>query len=255
MSKADRPCRLDRRTGNLTTGSRSNCFGECSVTGKVLIADDDPAVVSLLRRRLASEGYSVSCATNGREALDAARAETPDVAILDVMMPQLDGLDVCRELRRWEPGLAILLLTARDAPRDQVLGLDSGADDYLTKPFSPAVLSAHVRALLRRHEGRGSEPLMFEDLRLDTGAHTVRRGSRLVELTNTEFRLLELFMAHPRQVLTKEQIMERIWGYDFGGDDNIIEVYVRNLRRKLDGDTERRLIQTVRSVGYVLRLE
>ncbi|OGO51565.1 MAG: DNA-binding response regulator [Chloroflexi bacterium RBG_16_68_14] len=221
----------------------------------ILVVDDDPAVTSLLRRGFAYEGYEVSTADSGPEALRLARERPPALVVLDVMMPEMDGLEVCRRLREADPSLPILLLTARDAPADQIAGLDTGADDYVTKPFSFEVLSARVRALLRRREGQQPEVLVYEDLRLDTGARIAFRGDRQINLTTTEYELLHLLMSHPRQVLTKDQIMERVWGYDFGGNANIVEVYVGALRRKLEEQGEPRLIQTVRGAGYALREE
>ena len=219
------------------------------------MVDDDPAVTSLLRRGFAYEGYEVQTAGSGPDALKLARDRPPALVILDIMMPGMDGLEVCRRLREAEPSLPILLLTAREAPGDQIRGLDIGADDYVTKPFSFEVLSARVRALLRRREGQQPEVLAYGDLRLDTGARVAYRAERRITLTTTEYELLLLLMSHPRQVLTKDQIMERVWGYDFGGNANIVEVYVRALRRKLEEEREPRLIQTVRGAGYALREE
>jgi len=219
------------------------------------VVDDDPAVTSLLRRGFAYEGYEVQTACSGPDALKLARDRPPALVILDIMMPGMDGLEVCRRLREAEPSLPILLLTAREAPGDQIRGLDIGADDYVTKPFSFEVLSARVRALLRRREGQQPEVLAYGDLRLDTGARVAYRAERRITLTTTEYELLLLLMSHPRQVLTKDQIMERVWGYDFGGNANIVEVYVRALRRKLEEEREPRLIQTVRGAGYALREE
>lgn len=219
----------------------------------ILVVDDDPAVTSLLRRGFTYEGYEVRTAASGPEALALARERAPSLVILDIMMPGMDGLEVCRRLRGADPALPILLLTARDAPGDQIRGLDTGADDYVTKPFSFEVLSARVRALLRRREGQQPEVLAYADLRLDTGVRRAYRGERQIDLTTTEYELLRLLMAHPRQVLTKDQIMERVWGYDFDGSTNIVEVYVAALRRKLEERGEPRLIQTVRGAGYALR--
>ena len=195
----------------------------------------------------------MAVASDGEEALRTAWEQPPDLVVLDIMMPGLDGIEVCRRLREGDPSLPILLLTAKDAPADEVVGLDAGADDYVTKPFSFEVLSARVRALLRRRETERGETLQYGDLRMDVGARLVQRGERSIELTTTEFNLLHFLLAHPRQVLGKEQIMERVWGYDFGGNGNIVEVYVGSLRKKLEAEGQPRLIQTVRSAGYVLR--
>jgi len=222
---------------------------------RILIVDDDPAVTSLLRRGFAYEGYRVDTAASGAEALSVARERPPDLVVLDVMMPGMDGLEVCRRLREVSRSLPILLLTARDAPADQVSGLATGADDYVTKPFNFDVLLARVRALLRRGGQQPSNLLTYNDLRLDTGARIAYRGDRLIPLTTTEYELLRFLMMHPRQVTTKDQILERVWGYDFGGSANIVEVYVGALRKKLEEDGEPRLIQTIRGAGYALRQE
>jgi len=222
---------------------------------RILVVDDDPAVTSLLRRGFTYEGYQVDTATSGPEALELARERPPALVVLDIMMPGMDGLEVCRRLRAADASVPILLLTAKDAPTDQIVGLDTGADDYVTKPFSFDVLLARVRALLRRREGQQPDILVYSDLRLDTGARVAYRGERQVSLTATEYELLRLLMSHPRQVLTKDQIMQQVWGYDFGGNANIVEVYVRALRKKLEEEGEARLIQTVRRAGYALREE
>ncbi len=220
---------------------------------RILVVDDDPAVTSLLRRGFTYEGYEVHAAGSGTEALQLARDHAPRLVILDIMMPGMDGLDVCRRLREADATLPILLLTAKDAPGDQIKGLDIGADDYVTKPFSFEVLAARVRALLRSRSGVQPDMLLYGDLRLDTGGRRAYRGERQIELTTTEYELLHLLISHPRQVLTKYQIMELVWGYDFGGNANIVEVYVGALRRKLEERGEPRLIQTVRGAGYALR--
>jgi two-component system response regulator MprA len=222
---------------------------------RILVVDDDPSVTSLLRRGFTYEGYEVHTAASGPEALVIAREKPPDLVVLDIMMPGMDGLDVCRRLREADPALPILMLTAKDAPADQIAGLDTGADDYVTKPFSFELLAARVRALLRRREGEESDVLSYEDLRLDTGARVAYRGERRINLTTTEYELLYLLMRHPRQVLAKDEIMEHVWGYDFGGNANIVEVYVRALRKKLQEQGEAPLIQTVRGAGYALRRE
>ena len=220
---------------------------------RILVVDDDPAITSLLKRGLSYEGFAIDTAQNGEEALRIARERPPDLVILDIMMPGLDGLEVLRRLRLADPELPVLFLTARDAPADQVKGLEAGADDYVVKPFTFEVLVARVRALLRRRQAGRPEVLRFADLVLDTGTYTARRGDREIHLTALEFKLLHLFMLHPRQVLGKEQLLERVWGYDFGGNANVLEVYVKQLRQKLEAQGEPRLIHTVRGVGYVLR--
>ncbi len=223
-------------------------------SAKVLIVDDDPAVRGSLRRALASEGYEVTVASDGGEAIAAVDDRDPDAIVLDVMMPVLDGLEACRRLRAAGNQTAVLMLTARDTVSDRVDGLDAGADDYLVKPFALEELLARLRALLRRTLGpEPSDAVAFADLTLTPETHEVRRGSRPIELTRTEFLLLELFMLNPRIVLTRSVIFERIWGYDFGPSSNSLEVYVGYLRRKTEAAGEPRLIQTVRGVGYALR--
>ena len=220
---------------------------------RILVVDDDPAVTSLLKRGLSYEGFVVDTASSGEEGLRIARERPPDLVILDIMMPGLDGMEVLKRLRAADPELPVLFLTARDAPADQVRGLEAGADDYVVKPFTFEVLVARVRALLRRRQAERPEVLRFADLTLDTGTYTARRGDREIHLTALEFKLLQEFMRHPRQVLNKEQLLERVWGYDFGGNANVLEVYVKQLRQKLEAAGEPRLIHTVRGVGYVLR--
>jgi two-component system response regulator MprA len=217
----------------------------------VLIVDDEPHIVEFLQMGFDYEGFDVSVAKNGTEALNKAAAHPPDIVILDVMLPGINGLDVARRLRKLED-IAIIMLTARDAVDDRVAGLDTGADDYVTKPFAFKELMARVRAVMRRHGKSLERVLSFQDVQLDRESRIVTRGNRTVELTPREFELLELFLTHPRQVLTRDAILSRIWGYDFEGDDNVIEVFVRHLREKL-GDNPPRLIQTVRGVGYALR--
>ena len=221
----------------------------------ILVVDDDPAVTSVLRRSFIFEGYHVETAASGAEALRLARERPPSLVILDVMMPGIDGLEVCRRLREGDRSLPILLLTAKDAPTDQIIGFETGADDYVTKPFNFDVLLARVKALLRRGAQDAPATLTYADLRLDTGSRVAYRGNRPINLTTTEYELLRLFLSHPRRVITKDQIMDRVWGYDFGGSANIVEVYVRSLRVKLEEGGERRLIQTIRGAGYALREE
>ncbi len=220
---------------------------------RVLVIDDDPAMTSLLKRGLSYEGYRVDTAASGKEGMELARETPPDLVILDVMMPGIDGLEVCRRFRAADPSLPIIMLTARDGAEDQVSGLETGADDYVVKPFTFEVLLARIRALMRRTEHQGTEILKFADLALDTGTHTARRGHREVDLTTTEYELLTQFMQNPRQVLAKEQLLNKVWGYDFEGNYNILEVYVRYLRSKLEAGGETRLIHTVRGAGYLLR--
>ena len=219
---------------------------------RILVVDDEPAVRDALRRALALEGYDVDLAADGEEALRAA-ARAPDAIVLDVLMPPPDGLEVARRLRRSGSRVPILMVTARDDVEDRVAGLDAGADDYLVKPFALEELHARLRALLRRATGRNGGVLRFADLMLDPDTRDVARAGRAIELTRTEFSLLELFMLNPRQVLTRAVIFERIWGYDFGPSSNSLEVYVGYLRRKTEAGGEPRLIHTVRGVGYVLR--
>ena len=216
--------------------------------------DDEPAVRAALERALGLDGYEVRVAEDGLEALRAVRREQPELVVLDVLMPGLDGIAVCRRLRRDGDRTPVLVLTARDAVSDRVAGLDAGADDYLVKPFALEELLARVRALLRRTvNGDPHGVLRFADLSLDPATREVRRGEREIELTRTEFLLLELFLLNPRQVLPRALIFERVWGYDFGPTSNSLEVYVGYLRKKLESGGEERLLQTVRGVGYVLR--
>lgn len=219
----------------------------------ILVVDDEPAVLTALRRALEQAGYAVELAADGAQALAAISARPPDAVVLDVLMPGIDGLDTCRRLRADGNAVPVLMLTARDAVSDRVAGLDAGADDYLVKPFALDELLARLRALLRRTGPGDDGVLRVEDLTMDVAAHTVTRGGRAIELTRTEFALLELFMRNPRQVLTRDLIHERIWGYDFGPESNALGVYVGYLRRKLEAGGEPRLIQTVRGVGYALR--
>jgi two-component system response regulator MprA len=222
---------------------------------RILIVEDEEQIASFLRRGLASEGYEVDTAADGATALSKAREVRPDLVVLDLMLPGMDGLEVCRRLRTAHSSLPILILTARDSVSDRVQGLDAGSDDYMVKPFALAELFARVRALLRRAGPGEPETLQFADLELDTGTRQVRRSGTRIELTSKEFDLLELFLRHPRQVLSRETIYDQVWGYDFGGESNIIEVYIRYLRQKLEADGKTRLLFTVRGVGYVLREE
>jgi two-component system, OmpR family, response regulator MprA len=223
---------------------------------RVLVVDDDKAVRESLRRSLEFNGYEVSLAADGAEALAGIAATAPDVVIMDVMMPRLDGLEATKALRSAGSDLPILVLTARDAVGDRVEGLDAGADDYLTKPFALQELLARLRALLRRvvpREDHDDEVLSFADLSMDVGTRDVRRGDRAIELTRTEFTLLEMFLRRPRRVLERSFILDEVWGYDFPTTANSLEVYVGYLRRKTEAEEEPRLIHTVRGVGYVLK--
>jgi two-component system response regulator MprA len=221
---------------------------------RILVVDDEPAVREALERILRLDGFEVALARDGREAVRSQVAAPADAVLLDVLMPGLDGLEVCRRMRDTGDRTPVLMLTARDQVGDRVAGLEAGADDYLSKPFALEELLARVRALLRRSGWSGEdEVLRFDDLELDPQSHEVRRGERLMELTRTEFLLLELFLHHPRQVLTRGQIFDRVWGYDFGPASNSLEVYVGYLRRKTEAAGEPRLLHTVRGVGYVLR--
>jgi two-component system, OmpR family, response regulator MprA len=219
---------------------------------KVLVVDDEPSVRGALERALGLDHYEVRVAEDGRAALDHLVEHNVDAIVLDVAMPGVDGLEVCRRLRSAGDRTPVLMLTARDAVDDRVAGLDAGADDYLVKPFALKELKARLRALLRRTDPGGG-PLRFADLELEPGAREVRRSGRRIELSRTEFALLELFLEHPRQVLTRSAIFERVWGYDFGATSNALGVYVGYLRRKTEAGGEPRLLHTVRGIGYVLR--
>jgi two-component system response regulator MprA len=223
---------------------------------KILVVDDERAVRESLRRALELEGYEIELAADGQEALQLLETNgdaQPDAVILDVLMPRVDGLEVCRRLRRSGNRVPVLMLTARDEIENRVAGLDAGADDYVTKPFALEELVARVRALLRRVSAAGDELLRFGDLELDPGTREVRRGGDPIELTRTEFALLELFMTNPRQVLTRSIIFERVWGYDFGFASNSLDVYIGYLRRKTEAGGKSRVHQPVRGVGYALR--
>ncbi len=220
---------------------------------RVLVIDDDPTITGVLKRGLAYEGYRVDTAGTGPQGLTVARDHTPDLVILDLMLPGLDGFEVLTRLRNADESLPVIMLTARDAPADQVKGLESGADDYVVKPFTFAVLAARVKALLRRREIERPEVLRFADLTLHTGTRRARRGARNIDLTATEYEVLRQFLLHARRVLPKHFLMDRIWGYDVEGSSNVLEVYVKQLRQKLEAAGEPRLIHTFRGAGYVLR--
>lgn len=219
---------------------------------RILIIEDDEAIVRVLMRSLEYEGYAVDAAFTGESGLAKARDVHPDLVILDWMLPGMDGLDVCLRLRTLMK-VPILMLTAKDTLEDRVTGLDAGADDYMVKPFQLEELLARIRALLRRTQTERIPVLTFQDLSLDTSTRQASRRGRIIPLTAKEFDLLELFLRHPRQVLTREVIFDRVWGYDFGGESNVLDVYVRYLRQKLEAGGEIRLIHTLRGVGYVLR--
>jgi len=223
------------------------------MTAHILLVEDDAKLAQLLEAELSLEGYRVTVATNGMEGLSMAREVQPDLLILDWMMPGLSGLDVCMRLRATGVQTSIIVLTAKDEIPDRVTGLNAGADDYVTKPFSIEELLARVKAHLRRIHPESPDRLEFEDLTLNCITRDVYRGCQLIQLTAKEFDLLEFLLRHPRQVLTREQILEQVWGYDFMGESNIIEVYVRALRIKLEAENPKRLIHTTRGVGYVLR--
>jgi two-component system response regulator MprA len=221
---------------------------------KILVVDDERAVRDSLRRALELQGYEVELAADGAEALAQLEANgQPDAILLDILMPGIDGVEVCRRIRQSGNAVPVLMLTARDAVGDRVSGLDAGADDYVVKPFALEELLARVRALLRRASPTGDGVLRFGDVELDTGTREVRRGGEKIELTRTEFNLLELFLLNPRQVLTRSIIFERVWGYDFGFASNSLDVYIGYLRRKTEAGGKPRLIHTVRGVGYALR--
>jgi two-component system, OmpR family, response regulator MprA len=221
---------------------------------KILVVDDERAVRDSLRRALELQGYQVDLAADGAEALAQLESNgQPDAVVLDILMPGMDGLEVCRRIREQGSGVPVLMLTARDAVGDRVAGLDAGADDYLVKPFALEELLARIRALLRRTTPTADGVLRFADIELDPGTREVRRDGERIDLTRTEFNLLELFMLNPRQVLTRSIIFERVWGYDFGFASNSLDVYIGYLRRKTEGGGKPRLIHTVRGVGYALR--
>jgi DNA-binding response OmpR family regulator len=223
------------------------------MTAHILLVEDEVKLARFIELELESEGYRVSVAHDGMSGLALARESQPDLAILDWMMPGLTGVELCRRLRSTGIKIPVILLTAKDEVGDRVAGLDAGADDYLVKPFSIEELLARIRAHLRRTQETDGDLLQFEDLSLNRRTREVHRGQRSIDLTAKEFDLLQYLMSHPRQVFTRDQILENIWGYDFLGDSNIIEVYVRYLRLKLEQDSEKRLIHTARGVGYSLR--
>lgn len=219
---------------------------------RILVLDDDEQIRATLRRGLLYAGFDVSLAGTGEEAMEAALHAPPDLAILDVMLPGIDGLEICRRLREESSDLPIILLTARDAVADRVRGLDIGADDYVVKPFAMEELLARVRAHLR-HQSQPGQQLRYADLSLDTGTREATRGERVLQLSTTQYELLRLFLCNPRQVLTRDLIMDRVWGYDFEGESNVLEVYISQIRHKLEEGGESRLIHTVRGAGYALR--
>ncbi|MEK3948180.1 response regulator transcription factor [Paenibacillus sp. FSL H7-0703] len=222
----------------------------------ILIIDDDEKIVSMLRRGLAFEGYEVLTAANGAEGLNKMLTAEPDVVVLDVMMPQVDGFEVCRRMREGGSTVPVLMLTAKDEVENRVKGLDLGADDYLVKPFALEELLARVRALLRRkseQQDNNGNRLTFEDLQLDNESREVVRGGKRLELTAKEFELLHLFMQNPKRVLSRDLIMDKIWGYDYSGESNVLEVYIAMLRQKTEQDGGKRLIRTIRGAGYILR--
>ena len=223
------------------------------MSAHILLVEDEVNLARFIELELGSEGYQVSVAHDGMSGLAIARQTPPDLAILDWMLPGLTGLELCRRLRSTGSKIPVILLTAKDEVVDRVAGLDAGADDYVVKPFSIEELLARVRSSLRRNQEANEDVMQFEDLKLNRRTREVYRGSRMVELTAKEFDLLEYLMSHPKQVFTRDQILETVWGYDFMGDSNIIEVYVRYLRLKLEEQSEKRLIHTVRGVGYALR--
>ena len=220
---------------------------------RVLVVEDNADLAYGLRNNLEIEGYKVDVAGDGTRGLALARTAGPDLIILDLMLPGMDGFTVLERLRTADEHLPVLMLTARDTTQDQVRGLENGADDYVVKPFTFTVLAARVKALLRRRESDNPEVLRFDDLSLDTGTRRARRGTRDIDLTSTEYEVLRQFLLHPRRVLPKHLIMDRVWGYDVEGSSNVLEVYVKQLRQKLEADGESRLIYTFRGAGYVLR--
>ncbi len=220
---------------------------------KILIIEDDQAIVRVLKRSLSYEGYQVEAAFDGEEGFQKYQQYRPDLIVLDWMLPGMDGLEICDRIRALDDKLPILMLTAKDTTHDRVQGLDSGVDDYMVKPFEIEELNARIRALLRRTKPERSIVLSYNDLELDTNTRLASRGGRTISLTAKEYDLLELFLRHPRQVLTRDVIFDRVWGYDFGGESNVLDVYIRYLRQKIEEKGEARLLHTVRGVGYVMR--
>lgn len=220
---------------------------------RVLVIDDDTTLIAALKRGLAYEGFTVDTAVSGPLGLTIARDHDPDLVILDVMLPGIDGFEVLRRLRRASADVPVLMLSALDAPADEVTGLEAGADDYMVKPFTFSVLAARVKALLRRRDADRPAILHFDGLMLDTGTRRGHRGDRTIDFTSTEYEVLRQFLLHPRRVLSKHFLLERVWGYDVEGSSNVLEVYVKQLRQKLEEDGESRLIHTFRGAGYVLR--
>jgi DNA-binding response OmpR family regulator len=220
---------------------------------RILVIDDDTTLLGTLKRGLAYDGFAVDIASAGAEGLALARERSPDLVVLDVMMPGMDGWEVLARLRAGDARLPIVMLTAKDAPADHVRGLGGGADDYVVKPFAWEVLLARVHALLRRQDAERPPVLRFADLVLDTGERRARRGARDIDLTTTEYQLLRQFLEHPRRVLPRDFLMDRVWGYEFYGGTNVLETYVKQLRQKLEAEGEQRLIHTIRGAGYVLR--
>jgi DNA-binding response OmpR family regulator len=220
---------------------------------RILVIDDDTSIRKFLKRGLSYEGFAVSLAESGEDGLVQARERYPDLIILDWLMPGMDGLEVLEKLRLADHALPVIMLTAKDAPQDQIRGLTTGADDYVTKPISFDILLARIKSLLRRTHNEGTTLLRFCDIEMNGEAFTVHRKAREITLTGLEFRLLQAFMENPKRVMNKQLLLDKVWGTDFYGDDNVVEVYVKQLRQKLESDSESRLIQTIRGVGYVLR--
>ena len=234
-------------------GGRPTHNGREHLKAHMLVVDDDPRITELLRRILAYEGYSVAIAASGDEALKRTLERPPDVIVLDIMLPGINGLEVARRLRAAGDNVPILMLTARDSVADRVEGFEMGADDYLIKPFAPEELLVRIKALMRRNQEERHAVLRYADVELDTGTRVAYRGAREIDLSPTEYELLALFLRRPRQVLTREIILDRVWGMDFEGSSNVMEVYVGYLRSKLEAEGEPRLIHTVRGVGYVFK--
>jgi two-component system response regulator MprA len=220
---------------------------------RILIVEDDQAIVRILNRALTYEGYNIESALTGETGFDLYKKFHPDLIILDWMLPGMDGIEFCDRIRSTEDNVPIIMLTAKDTTSDRVLGLDAGVDDYMVKPFEIEELTARIRALLRRTKSERTLTLSMADLVLDTSTRLATRGGRTINLTAKEYDLLELFLRHPKQVLTREVIFDRVWGYDFGGESNVLDVYIRYLRQKIEDKGEIRLIHTVRGVGYVMR--